>query len=114
MKETRELPPAAAAADLRFPPDRDFGLGVACGVRSLFSCGEKSLSGAVGVREQDFSFFSSSLFSEFVPPSAGTAAVVSEETEGDVSSSSVRFLFFSLPALGEKKERMSCCFSFSN
>lgn len=30
------------------------------------------------------------------------------------SSSSVLFLFLSSPTLGEKKERMSCCLSFSN
>lgn len=35
-------------------------------------------------------------------------------SSGDVSPSSVLFLFLSLAALGEKKERMSCCLSFSN
>lgn len=118
MKETRApglpgLPePIPPAIDLRFPPNRDLGLGLGCGVLSLFSWGEKSWLGEVEVWEVDFSFFWS-LFSEFAPLPVDKA-VVSEEMEGDVSSSSVLFLFFSLLALVEKKERMSCCFSFSN
>lgn len=79
------------AVDLRFPANRDLvvaaaAAGLDCGVLSLFAWGEKSWSGELA----------------------------SEEVEGGVAPSSVRFLLFSLLALGEKKERMSCCFSFSN
>lgn len=81
--------------------------------RSLFSWGEKAWSGVVEVWEQDFSPVSSLLFSESAPLLAGEAAV-SEEMEGDAPPSSVLLLFFSLLALGEKKERMSHCFSLSN
>lgn len=82
--------------DLLAFPKRETGLGQGCGVLSLFSCGEKSWSGVSG----DVSLLSS-LFS-----------VVSKEMDGGVSPSSVLFLFFSLLAVGEKKERMSCCLSF--
>lgn len=88
------------AEDLLLPPRWGLRLGLGCGVRSRFTWGEKSSSGMVSVS------LISSLSSELVP-----LPVVSE---GDVSSSPVLFLFFSLLPPGEKKERMSCCFSFSN
>lgn len=86
-----------AAAVLRLPRP-------GCGVRSLFSRGEKSWSER-SAWEQDASPLSTR-FPELLP--------LSEETEGDGSSSSLRFLFFSVPLPGDKKERMSCCLSFSN
>lgn len=92
--------PPLRAKDCRFPRDLKPGLTLGRGVRSLFTWGEKSWSGGVEDGEEAFSS-SRSWSSEFL------------SLPGDFSSS-ILFLFFSLLALGEKKERMSCCFSFSN